>query len=119
MDPANPSDPANRAEIVHQMQDILYRDSPYIIMWYNINLQAYRTDKWTGYSLVPPADGAPLFNLTRASYLDLQPKVAAESTSDGGGGSNTGLWAVLAIIAIGVAAVVIWLVRRRKRAEVE
>ena len=35
------------------MQQILYRDSPYIILWYNVNLQAYRTDRWTGYDYVP------------------------------------------------------------------
>jgi hypothetical protein len=37
----------------------------------------------------------------------------------GGAGANTGLWAVVAIVALGVVAVVIWLVRRRKRSEAE
>lgn len=119
VDPANPADPTKRAEVVHKMQEILYRDSPYIIMWYNINLQAFNTANWQGYSLVPAKDGAPFFTLTRATYQDLQPKVAETGTTTGGGGVNTGLYAVIAIVVIGVIAIVVWLMRRRKRAEVE
>ena len=33
-----------------------------------MNLQAYRTDKWTGYHLVPGGDGAPFFTLLRGTY---------------------------------------------------
>ena len=92
VDPADPADPTKRAEIVHQMQEILYRDSPYIIMWYNINLQAYNTANWQGYSLVPAQDGAPFFTLTRTTYQDLQPKVAATATTrPAAAGSN---WAL-------------------------
>ena len=55
-------DPAKRKQIVDQMQQILYRDAPYVILWYNVNVQAYRTDTWTGYVSVPPgsAPGAAL-----------------------------------------------------------
>ena len=119
VDPADPNDTTKRAEIVHQMQGILYRDSPYIIMWYNVNLQAYNTARWQGYVLVPPKDGAPFFNLIRGTYQELTPKVADTSGTTSGGGSSTGLYAVLAIVGLGVVAIVIWLVSRRRRAEVE
>ena len=48
LDPAGPTTP-RRAGVTDQMQPILYRDTPYVILWYNMNLQAFRTDKWTGY----------------------------------------------------------------------
>ena len=56
------------------MQAILYRDSPYSILWYKLNLQAWRTDTWTGYHLVPEQDGAPFWNMMRTTYIDLQPE---------------------------------------------
>jgi peptide/nickel transport system substrate-binding protein len=117
LNPEDPTDPTKRAEIVHQMQQILYRDSPYIILWYNINLQAWRTDKWTGYHHVPTSGGgAPFFTLTRGTYQELAP-VAAETTEEGG--SNTGLIVGIVIAVVVVAAIVIWLIRRPKKVEVE
>ena len=117
VNPEDPSDPTARAEVVHQMQQILYRDTPYDVLWYNINLQAYRTDKWSGYGLVPTGGGgAPFFNLTRATYQDLTAQ--AVSTADEGGSSSTALIVVI-VAAVVVAGVVVWLVRRPKKTEVE
>lgn len=45
VDPEDPSDPTKRAEIVHEMQEALCRDSHCIVLWHDINLQAWRTDK--------------------------------------------------------------------------
>ena len=45
-----PSDTTQRKAITDEMQKILYRDDPYIVLWYNVNLQAFRTDAWTGYA---------------------------------------------------------------------
>lgn len=52
-------DPAQRQQIIHQMQEILYNDAPYSVLWYNTLIQAFRTDTWTGYSSVPRAGTAP------------------------------------------------------------
>jgi peptide/nickel transport system substrate-binding protein len=117
VDPADPADPTERAEVVHEMQKILYRDSPYIIMWYSIALQAYNTAKWQGYSLVPPEDGAPFFNLTRTTYQDLQPKVADTATTESGAGGSSWIWIVAGIAAVTVIAVIVWLVKRPRRVE--
>lgn len=35
-----------RQLIVHEMQRIVYRDSPYVILWYPSGLDAYRTDEF-------------------------------------------------------------------------
>jgi len=117
LDPEDPSDPTQRAEVVHDMQAILYRDSPYIILWYNINLQAWRTDTWTGYDLVPTGGGgAPFFQLMRGTYQDLEPVAAATSE---GSGTSSSLWIFVGAVAIAIAAIVIWLVMRPKKIETE
>jgi peptide/nickel transport system substrate-binding protein len=46
-----------RVEIVHQMQEILVEDSPYIIPYYSGNVQAYRSDRYTGWHLGPVSFG--------------------------------------------------------------
>ena len=117
LNPEDPTDPTKRAEIVHQMQGILYRDSPYVILWYNINLQAWRTDTWTGYDLVPTGGGgAPFFQLMRGTYQDLEPVAAATSE---GSGTSSSLWIFVGAVAIAIAAIVIWLVKRPKKIETE
>ena len=42
-------DPVARKEIVWEMQDIMLRDLPYIIPYYQQEVQAYRTDRFTGW----------------------------------------------------------------------
>jgi peptide/nickel transport system substrate-binding protein len=39
-------DPFDRQTIVHEMQQIAYRDCPYIMLWYPCSLVAYRTDEF-------------------------------------------------------------------------
>jgi peptide/nickel transport system substrate-binding protein len=40
---------AERQKIVWKMQEMLYNDRPYIVLHYNKNLQAYRSDRFTGF----------------------------------------------------------------------
>jgi peptide/nickel transport system substrate-binding protein len=111
-------DPAQRQQIIHQMQQILSDDSPYSVLWYNTLVQAFRTDTWTGYSSVPKGgDGAAFRNMLRDTYIDLKPVAAADAASSGG--SNTGVIVALIVAAVVVIAVVVLLVRRRKPRSVE
>ena len=78
VDQAHAVDTGQRQQLITQMQQILYRDSPYSILWYNVNVQAFRTDRWTGYSSVPTGgDGAAFRNMLRTTYVDLKPETAA------------------------------------------
>ncbi len=63
-------DRPTRVDLVHQAQQLFYDDGAYIVMWYQDKLQAYRTDKWTGWTDTP---GGVIFNFTRANYLNVQP----------------------------------------------
>ena len=42
-------DEAERQKIVWQMQEMVYKDRPYIVLWYGNILQAYRSDRFTGF----------------------------------------------------------------------
>jgi len=42
-------DPDRRVELVHQMQEIVHQDIPYIIPYYDLAVQAFRTDKFEGW----------------------------------------------------------------------
>ena len=111
VDPEKPGDPTARKAITDQMQAILYRDSPYSILWYKLNLQAWRTDTWTGYHPVPEQDGAPFWNMMRTTYIDLRPKSATGAASSG-----SSAWIVALVITVAVVGgVVVLLLRRRPK----
>ena len=57
-------DPAARVEMIHEMQQILIDDLPYIIPYYQQSIQAWRTDTFTGW-----LDGDPTFGLEDPSSL--------------------------------------------------
>ena len=61
-------DRADRLAVVHQMQQILYNDSPYVVLYYAANLQAYRADRWTGWQLAPVGAPASVLGLLPAGY---------------------------------------------------
>lgn len=121
---------AARKAITDQMQAILYKDSPYDVLYYSSELQAYRTDKWHGYALQPRQGGTPFFALGVENYINLQPgpeptPAPPEASASGSGGnpsaspaspapsttgsSNTplligGIVLLIAVIAIGMVA---------------
>ena len=64
--------PDKRKELVDEMQKIFYDDSPYLIMWYQDKLQAYRTDTFTGWVNTP---GGVIYNVTYDNYINIQPVV--------------------------------------------
>jgi len=53
-----------RVELVHQMQQIVFDDVVYIIPYYDPNIQAYRTDRFTGW-----ITGQPKLELSDPSSL--------------------------------------------------
>jgi peptide/nickel transport system substrate-binding protein len=112
VDPAHPTDPAKRKVITDEMQRILYRDNPYIVLWYNVNLQAFRTDTWSGYRQIPAVGGAPFWNYLRTTYIDLKPRKAAAA---GKGGTTTLAYVVVGLVAAIIIGGFIWF-RRRPRA---
>jgi peptide/nickel transport system substrate-binding protein len=64
-------DPTERAATVKQMQKMLYDAAPYVITTYYNNLEAYRSDKFTGFLPQPEPNGSLLFQYGTASYRNI------------------------------------------------
>lgn len=59
--------PNERQQIVWKMQEILFRDKPYIILYYGNDLEAYRSDKFTNFL------NSPLGITSFQSLLQVEP----------------------------------------------
>jgi peptide/nickel transport system substrate-binding protein len=130
-----------RKAILTQMQNILYDEAVYDILFYDANLAAYRTDRFTGWQNQPP-NGTPFFTYSTLQYTLLQdakatpPPTAAPSTEpgssatpetsaaptpapgggDGAGGDSTGLYVAIIVGVIVVAGIVLAVIFRRRQA---
>ncbi|MGZ5351878.1 MAG: ABC transporter substrate-binding protein [Actinomycetota bacterium] len=115
------SDPAERWEIVQEMQRIYYEDSAYAIMWYDPVFSAWRGDRWEGFVPQPQPDGDPLESWGGPSEVWWTLRPASGSGGEGGGGtSGSDTRGISAGVWIGVAAALVlviggWIMIRRRR----
>ena len=95
-------DPAKRADIVHQMQAILWKDSPYVVKWNSALLEAYRSDRWTGFQPQPTGDtGDLLATYGPLSFVSVRPIAGAETAgSSGSKGLSAAVWIGIAIVIV-------------------
>ena len=102
-------DTQKRLDLLYRMQQIFYVEAPYVVIDYPDTLEAVNTAKWDGWTRFM---GGPayysLFNMD--SYLKLRPKAAAAVAA--GSGSATWLIAAVAVLAVLVSVLVVWMVRR-------
>jgi peptide/nickel transport system substrate-binding protein len=108
-------DPMKRADIVHQMEQIIYQQSPYIPTAYPESVEAYNYKDWEGWSSTPGKGGGVFFTSpVMASYMTVHPAVATKSSS-----SKSLLIGVIVaiIIVIAVVALVVTLRGRGKQVE--
>jgi peptide/nickel transport system substrate-binding protein len=91
------ADPDKRKAILAEMQNLVYDEAPYIILYYDAELHAYRTDKFAGWKN-QPEDGTPLFGYGSGGYNLLTdasatpsapPSAAAPSAGSSGGAAAT------------------------------
>jgi peptide/nickel transport system substrate-binding protein len=71
--------PEERAELIAEMQRIMYDEAPYHILFYDASLHAYRTDRFSGWQNQPTENGTPLFGYGSLGYTLLT--VAGEEPS--------------------------------------
>jgi peptide/nickel transport system substrate-binding protein len=110
-------DPAQRKPIVDKMVQIYYESAPYIITNYEQQLEAYNTDKWVGWTHVPPPAGPVAFaNDNIDTYLNLKPKAAATASS---GATSAWIYVVIVLVVAVVAVVAVQMLRRSRRRSVE
>jgi peptide/nickel transport system substrate-binding protein len=107
------TDAAKRKTLVDEMQQIMYDEAPYHVLFYDAALHAYRTDRFANWQLQPSADGLPFFG-----YGSLNYNLLTASGPEGGGSSWLLLLGGVALLIVVVVVVAI-AVRRRPRAEEE
>ena len=64
-------DPERRREIVHEMLRLFNRESTYLVLFQDPDLQAYRTDRFEGWTRQPAEIGPVLFTNTSPTYANL------------------------------------------------
>ncbi len=99
-------DPVERQKIAWRMQEILYEESPYIVLVYPRTLEAYDTAHWRGWVKDPGANGSVHNGW---SFLALEP-VGTAAAEGGGAGWR---WPAVGVAAVAVVALV-WLLLRRR-----
>jgi peptide/nickel transport system substrate-binding protein len=100
-----------RIEIVHDLLELFYHESTYVVLYEDADTQAYRTDRFEGWLQQPTETGPVLFSNSSPSYINLTP---IEGGGDDGGGLSTGV--LIAIIAAGIIVIgggVLLVVRNR------
>jgi len=106
-----------RVDIVHRMEQIVYEESPYILLAYTKDLECANKGKWSGWVRANEGEGAWWYNTLPDTYMAVAP-TGAEEASDGG--PATGLIvAIVAAVAAAAIVVVVLLRRRGGRAEIE
>lgn len=110
-------EPTERAQTVKQMQQMLYDDPPYAVLYYYDDLQAY-SDKFTGFVPQPADHGVVLFQYGTWSYQNVH--LASDDTKQSGAtdatsGSSSTPWILGGVAAVLVLGTALVAVRRRSR----
>lgn len=100
-------DRTKRIELVHQMLRLFYDESTYVVLFEDAELQAYRTDRFTGWTRQPAETGPVLFSNTSPTYANLVP-VGGGGDDDGGMGTGVLIAVIVgAVVAAGAAVLLI------------
>ncbi len=132
-------DPAKRAAMIEEMLTIFHDGAAFVVLFQDSELNAIRTDRWSGIPCQPEQTGPFLFNNTAPIYTELRPRAggdplavacgprnpegaAASGVAAGGGdGDDEGGNALPLILAALGAAVVVaagaLLLRKRRTAD--
>jgi peptide/nickel transport system substrate-binding protein len=70
----NQVDREERLKTVHEMQRIVYEEAPYIILYYPDAVEAYRTDKFEGWTRVPEGIGNVISQVNKSTFLSIRSK---------------------------------------------
>lgn len=77
-----------RHDLLAQAQNLIYDEAPYDILYYDANLDAYRTDKFAGWQNQPTANGTPLLTYSTLDYTRLTDAAAVVATPEPSAGAS-------------------------------
>jgi peptide/nickel transport system substrate-binding protein len=115
-------DEDRRIEIVHEMLSRFYSHAVYHVLYLSPDLQAYRTDRFTGWVRQPAEVGPVIFSNSSPSYALLEPVSEEEGVAEGESagatddddGMGAGMIAVIVGLGLLAGASLVWLLRRRR-----
>jgi peptide/nickel transport system substrate-binding protein len=114
-------DPAQRDATVKAAEKMIYDAAPYVLTYYYDDLEAYRTDRFTGWVPQPAGNGALAFYYGTYSYQNIRPVTAADggdaSSSASGGGSSATIIVLVVIVVVAIAGGGFLAMRRRTTAD--
>lgn len=103
-----------RVALVKQMQQQIYDAQPYIVLYYDTTLQAYRRDRWTGFVQQPARNGDLLAPYGSFSFQSIHPVPSEDAAA---GVAVIARMAVAVLLATGIALLVTRRGRSRDRIE--
>ncbi|MBM6589427.1 ABC transporter substrate-binding protein [Brevibacterium sp. RIT 803] len=109
-------DEGKRADLVHQALAQHYEDAASITLWYPNQLEAFRSDRFTGFTKQPSEGGIIANQVGYWGYSSVEP-ASAEDASGEGGGMGAGGWIGIAVAAIVVIGGGGFLISRRKKSD--
>ena len=109
-------DQGKRAELVKQELAMNYEDTPSIVLWYPNQLEAYRSDRFTGFTKQPSDGGAIANQVGYWGYTSVEP-VSESTGSEDGGGLSAGAWIGIAVAVIVGGGGVLWFATRKRNAD--
>jgi peptide/nickel transport system substrate-binding protein len=111
---AREMDPDKRAELIHQMQEVMYEDCPAIVTVFPLKLESYNTGKWDGWSRCNFENGPAFLSASMPwAYWQLTPAAADEAGASGD--SDLGLWVGIGVGAAVVVALIAFFAARSRR----
>jgi peptide/nickel transport system substrate-binding protein len=109
-------DKEKRKQLVQQMQEMLYENVSALILTYDKALEAYRSDRFSGFQ-TQPADGGVITGQNGYwGYYSATPVDGPDEAADGDGGAlNTAVVVGGVVVGAGLLAAIVWGVSRRRR----
>lgn len=110
-------DPQERKNTITEMQKLLYKEAPYVVLAYSLTIRAYRTDVFTGW--VDPTEN-PGWDIYWWRFPgQLEPVTAPPPPTTAGQGTEMYIAVVAVLIVVAAVAAAIVLRRRRATAQKE
>jgi peptide/nickel transport system substrate-binding protein len=102
-----------RIEQVKELQQIFYDDVPYVVLFRANALQAYNSDKFTGFTPVPDPGGPVMVANDFLTYANVKPA----GRNDGGGASTVVLIVIGVVVALAIIVALVMMLGPRRRAD--
>jgi peptide/nickel transport system substrate-binding protein len=110
-------DQAKRSALVREAFTMIHQAAVSNVIWYASKLEAYRSDKFTGFTKQPEEGGVITGQNGYWAFYSATPATAADDTAAAGGLPGWAIGVGVAVLLVIIGGVVLLVVRRRSTAE--